>query len=185
MSRFLPWLGAVVLAAGIIVLVVKLTDNGSTQLVRYPPPQELRGASGFPGTPIHSMKQVPASAKQSLTQWVLSAPARKNMALSWKLTAKNFNGEARPSLKQWKTGNIPVQVYPPASWAWDFKHNSKLLPGSTNQEMTIDVGMDAQPAARIKPATFRFGVHRRGPGAHPRWVVDYFNSVWNPKIPTQ
>jgi hypothetical protein len=177
--RFNRWLlvvGAIVLAAGIVaILVTKIGNNSGTMENANPT-----------GPPISALEKAqknirfPAAAWKVAQQFIASAPARKNLAQSYALADANVRGGL--TLKQWMTGNIPVPYFPTTKI---IRYNWK----KTNYAHPRDaaVNLILVPTAKSglpRAAPFQIGVVKVGHGASAHWLVDYFGAVQGPPVPS-
>jgi hypothetical protein len=102
-QRWLLWISAAVLAAGVAaVLVAFLGNTGSDKLTK---PTFTPGApTKVPATPKH-VKADPA-VKEVAGKFILTAVQRQNLDQAWPLVGPGIRQDL--SYKQWLTGNIPV-----------------------------------------------------------------------------
>jgi hypothetical protein len=160
LRRFAPWIGGLLLAAGIVAVIVAFAPN------RNPPPQFT------PKTPPKAdvkEKSVPLGkpAKSVAQQFVLNAVGRKNLPAAWKISGPNIRGGL--TYTEWMTGNIPVVPYPIAS----LKFAPFKLDYSYRNEALIEVAMLPKAGAKIKPQIFFLQLKRvLGPGGKRHWIVD-------------
>jgi hypothetical protein len=175
-NRWLLVIGAVVLAAGIIAILVTKVGNNSGTTENVNPT----------GPPISALEKAeknirfPAAAWKVAQQFIASAPARKNLAQSYALADANVRGGL--TLKQWMTGNIPVPYFPTTKI---IRYNWK----NTNYAHPRDaaVNLILVPTAKSglpRPAPFQIGVVKVGHGASAHWLVDYFGAVQGPPVPS-
>lgn len=189
-TKILFWVAAAVLAAGIAVLVIKLSDRGSSSsaapkhnpaVAKNQGPNELPGAHGYTGPPVKKLKDVPAQALTAVRTFILGAAGRENLAAAWRVSAPEIkNGQSR---KEWMTGNIGVVWFPAKNVDAELKGNTSVVKGSTMNEITLLMGITPKDSTGMKPASFWVGVHPVGKGANQRWLVDYFFPKWSPKLP--
>lgn len=175
-NRWLLVIGAVVLAAGIIAILVTKVGNNSGTTENVNPT----------GPPISALEKAeknirfPAAAWKVAQQFIASAPARKNLAQSYALADAKVRGGL--TLKQWMTGNIPVPYFPSTKI---IRYNWK----NTNYAHPRDaaVNLILVPTAKSglpRPAPFQIGVVKVGHGASAHWLVDYFGAVQGPPVPS-
>ena len=103
-QRWLLWISAAVLAAGVAaVLIAFFRNTGSSepQVVSNQPVQTV------PATPKH-VKADPA-VKEVAGKFILTAVQRQNLDQAWLLVGPGIRQDL--TYKQWLTGNIPVVPY--------------------------------------------------------------------------
>jgi hypothetical protein len=168
LQRFTPWIGGLVLLAGIIAAVVHFAPN------RNPAPQVLSKTT--PKAPVKE-KSVPieAAAKVVAADFVRTAVARTDLAAAWKISGPNIRGGL--TRVEWMKGNIPVVPYPIASldlapFKIDYSYRNHAL---------LEVALLPKASAKIKPQLFYLELKRiPGPGGTRHWVVD----DWVPRSST-
>ena len=108
--RFNRWLlvvGALVLAAGVIAILVTKVGNNSGTTENVQPDRSSRSAQ------LEKARRAFGS-RRPRGRWPNSSsrrrPARKNLAQAYALADDNVRGGL--TLAQWKTGNIPVPYFP-------------------------------------------------------------------------
>jgi len=183
-SRALFWLGALVLAAGVVVVVVKFVggsdetsakpDKGFTPTLPAKS-QPLRTAEG---DKITKYSQLDSEVKSNIKTFLASAVARQHLGDSWAVIAPSMkNGY---TYKQWSHAKaLPVIPYP----IDNVNHATYSLEYATTKEILVEVGLSAPPKRHIRPATFRLGLIPVGKGAEARWLVNYWMPRWTPPIP--
>ena len=121
------------------------------------------------------MKLDPA-ATPGRGQWILTTVARKSLAEGYELTHPELRQGM--TLKQWKTGNIPVQPYPAdALEAATFK-----VTESYADEVYLEVALTAEGGVRGEAADLP---HRPQEGGRRRPVaVSYWLPRGRPELPT-
>ena len=108
LSRVLPWLGALVLAAGIATFVVVYfgsDDEPATTPVASNQPAANEQA------PVEKQPKhvaLPEQARKVAAEFIATADARKNLPRTYALAHPELRHGM--TLKQWKKGNIPVQT---------------------------------------------------------------------------
>ena len=159
-TRYLPYAAALVLVAGGIAFLI--TYFGNTAHVTHPktPPGAVVDASKTPPT-----VPVPKDAKSVAGQYILSAMTRQNLPLAWKLTHPKL--KAGYTYKQWLSGNIPVQFFPPKA----FKGATYRVTWSHPNDVMLDVYIFGKPADLSQ--AFFVELNPVGTGAGKRWLVSY------------
>ncbi len=166
--RLAPWIGGLILIAGIAAAIVQFAPNRnpSPEVVSKTPPQRPAVEKKVP-----LQKEATSVARQFLK----TAVARADLAASWEIVSPNLR--AGLTRKEWLTGNIPVVPYPIKSLATarfkiDISHANDAL---------LEVALLPKAGAKIKGQIFWLGLKRiRGPGGQRHWVVD----SWVPRSST-
>ena len=168
--RFAPWIGALILIAGIALAIVAFAPN------RNPTPTV---ASSAPPKPAPKAKAVPLSndAKGVARLFVQTAVARKDLGAAWKIVGPNLRGGL--TYKEWLTGNIPVIPYPIESlrlapFKIDYSHADQAL---------IEVALLPKAGSKAKSGIFYLKLKRIGPVGKQHWVVDSWVPRAQPMVP--
>ena len=108
------------------------------------------------------------SARQVAGRFILTAVAREHLAESYELTHPELRQGM--SLKEWETGNIPVQYYPAdaidtATFKIDESHADKAL---------LEGGARAQGRRRGETADLFIGLKK----VKGKWLVDYWGAAY-------
>lgn len=116
-------------------------------------------------------------AKEVGERFIETAVQRKNLEESYGLVAPALRGSF--TLKQWKTGDIPVIPYPAdtsraAPVKIDYSYRNKAL---------LLVLLLPKHGIKMKPQTFLLGLSAFGHGKSRHWLVDYWAPFGAPKIP--
>jgi hypothetical protein len=175
--RFNRWLlvvGALVLAAGIIaILVTKVGNNSGTTENANPTgpaiPEIAKGQKNI---------RFPAAAWQVAKEFLTSAPARKNLAQSYALVDENAKGGF--TLEQWKTGNIPVPYFPTSQI---IRYNWKNTNFAHPRNALVNLILIPTEKSGMRPGTFQIESIKVGQGENAHWLVDYFGAVQGPPVP--
>jgi hypothetical protein len=181
LSTILLAVGAAVLAAGIIVLVIRLTSGSSSPQVSPAPSQSSKPVipPPPPAAPHIKYTQLPASLRATVKKFVMTAVVRKNVDASWNITTPGMHQGM--SKKQWATGNIPPQPFP----VYRFGQSSFHVKAKTPNEVAVRIGIMATPKSGLHATTFDIGVHKFGTGKHVHWKVDYWMPFYTPAMPAQ
>jgi hypothetical protein len=100
-QRWLLWISAAILAAGVAaVLIAFLRNTGSSEPQRF----TSQPVQKVPSTPEH-VKADPA-VKEVAGNFILTAVQRKNLDQAWPIVGPGIRQDL--TYKQWLTGNIPV-----------------------------------------------------------------------------
>jgi hypothetical protein len=171
--KWLPWLAAAVLAAGIIAFLVAYFGNTAN------PPKETFG-QGNPQTP-QVVRQVPLErgAREVAGKFILTAIARKNLAQAWPLVTQNIKGGM--TFKQWMTGEISV---PPLSAPIATAAITKII-YSHPRDAEINVVLVPKTPNKygIKSTLYVVDLVKVGHGKRAHWLVDYAQPQGSPGAP--
>jgi hypothetical protein len=166
----------VFVAGGIAFLLVFFGNTAEPRNIHADPNAPVKDLSGVP-------KSVPVDPKARLVagKFITSAVTRKDLKTAWDVTAPG--SYVRPkamTYKEWLTGNIPVQFYPPGAIdAAAFKVET-----SFKDEVTLNVYLYAKPGAEVQSQTFFITLKPKGQGADRRWfVTNFVPSNSTPPVP--
>jgi hypothetical protein len=183
-TRALFWLGAAVLAAGVVVLVVAFVGRGDGTTTQ--PDKGFRAALPVKSQPLRTddgvkitkYTQLDPEVKSNIRTFLASAVARKHLGDSWAVIAPSM--KEGYTYKQWRNAKaLPVIPYP----IDNVDHATYSLEYATTKEILVEVGLSAPPKRHIRPATFRLGLVPVGKGTQARWLVNYWMPRWTPPIP--
>jgi len=170
LKRWAPWLGAIVLAAGVAYAIVAFFPKN------HAAPTSAAAASSAPAVKPTKPKKVPLSkdATAVARQFLQTAVARTDLDAAWKISGPDLRGPLTHA--QWMTGNIPVVPYPMASLAVarfkiDYSYADQAL---------LEVALLPKTGAKIKPQTFYLGLKKVRTDGKEHWVVDN----WVPRSTT-
>jgi hypothetical protein len=179
-SRWLFVLAAVVLAAGIIaVIATRAGDGGGSSSSA---PAENANPTGPTISGLEEAEKsirFPASAWKVAQKFIYTAVSRRNLAQSYALADENMRGGF--TLKQWKTGNIPVTYYPTSEI---IRYNWKNTNFAHPREAAVNLLLVPPKGSTMRPGPYIIFMKKVGDGAKARWLVDYFGAVQGPPIPT-
>jgi hypothetical protein len=179
-SRWLFVLAAVVLAAGIIaVIATRAGDGGGSSSSA---PAENANPTGPTISGLEEAEKsirFPASAWKVAQKFIYTAVSRRNLAQSYALADENMRGGF--TLKQWKTGNIPVTYYPTSEI---IRYNWKNTNFAHPREAAVNLLLVPPKGSSMRPGPYIIFMKKVGDGAKARWLVDYFGAVQGPPIPT-
>jgi hypothetical protein len=182
-NRLLFWLGAVVLAAGAAVLIVKLVGSDSGNPVNADPgfkaqlPEKSTTLTNASGEQVKTYAQLDPKVKATIRTFIASAVARKHLERSWDVIAPSM--KAGYTYKSWSHAKaLPIIPYPVDNVDKVNYH----LEHATTKEIMVLVGVSAPPKAKIRPTVFRIALDRYGKGAQRRWLVSYWMPRWTPPI---
>jgi len=183
LSRLLFWAGLLVLAGGTIFFVVKVFGGGDETTPQAAQPQAAQ-------TPVGTVEQAPEgrpnqqlqrtgidkAARVVAGKFILTAVARKKLGESWQYIHPDLR--AGYTLREWKTGNIPIVPYPidgmeQARFRIDHKQPNLIQ---------LKVALIPKKGADVDAAIFDLGLRRVGSGENARWLVDYWMPFYTPPI---
>jgi hypothetical protein len=174
-NRWLLVLGALVLAAGIIAIIVTRGGNNSRTT-----------ENANPTSPAISQLEkaqknirFPADAWQVAKQFIAAAPARKNLAQAYALADANMRGGL--TLAQWKTGNIPVPYFPTTKI---IRYNWKNTNFAHPRDAAVNLILVPTAKSGLRDGPFMIEVLKVGKGAKAHWLVDYFGAVQGVPVPS-
>jgi hypothetical protein len=168
--RFAPWIGGLILIAGIVIAILAFAPNRNSppQVAPSPPPQPAAKPKSAP---------LSADAKAVARLFVKTAVARKDLAAAWKIVGPNLRGGL--TYTEWLTGNIPVIPYPIESlrlapFKIDYSHEDQAL---------LEVALLPKPGTKAKSGIFYLKLKRIGPAGKQHWVVDSWVPRAAPMVP--
>ena len=169
-QRYLLWLSAFVLAAGIAaVLVVFLRNTGSSE------------TQTFSNEPVQTVakpgKQLPLEkAQRELAgKFILTAVQRKKLAEAWDLVGPGIRQGM--TYKEWLTGVIPVVPFLDPIRLAPIKVDLSQKNYALIEVVILPVSKD------VKPQIFTMELIKVGEGAKSHWVVNSWAPRSAPTIP--
>jgi len=183
-NRLLMGLAALVLAAGVAVLIIRLgggSDHAQTNPdpgFRPTLPTKTHALVNGAGVRVTNYGQLDLEAKQAIRTFIAGAVAGKNYAAAWKyVTPKMKSGY---SYRQWVTADshpfVPFPAYKPYTTT-----NYSLVWAHRNDVM-VEVGLTPEPKAKLRATIFWIELKKVGTRATP-WLVDYWMPRWTPPVP--
>jgi hypothetical protein len=178
-QRILFWIGLLVLAAGAVILVVKLVggrdgapvspDKGFKAVL----PEKTQPLKTASGTKITTYDQLDPQIKEAIRGFVVPGAIHGNYGVSWKYTAPNITeGMSR---QKWATVDarsvIPVNGYTYEGVRFDVEE-------ATTKEVLV-VLMLQRSNRSGRPVPMRIGLVPYGKGSHKRWLVNYWAPATN------
>jgi hypothetical protein len=179
LNRVLFWVGAIVLAAGVTVFIVKVAGNNDSSSTAANVDLNSNLAQNRPAA--NQLKQKPAkidpAARQVAGKFILTAVARKNLVESWKYVSPSL--KQGYTLREWKTGNLPVVPYP----VQGLDQARFRVTYQQPKELDMQVALIPKKGVKVDATTFQIVLVKRGAGANARWLVDYWMPVWSAPLP--
>ena len=184
----LLWASALVLAAGVFVVVAKLA-GGSDRSARGPDPNfkptlpqkqiQLKNAQGVP---IKKYQQLDPATKSTIRTFLGTAVAREHLERSWATIAPSMRKGY--TYKQWANASaLPIVPYLNV----DLNTVQYYLDYASTKEILLEVGLSVRPEIkgeqRTRPVAFQLGLRPVGTGAKQRWLVSYWMPRWTPPLP--
>jgi hypothetical protein len=172
-NRWLLVIGGAVLAAGVIAILVTYFGNtGKKEPNAAPTGPAIATPKAQPNIPF------PEDAWQATRKFLLTTLPRKNLVQSYAVTAPYLRGGF--TLKQWKTGNLPVPYFPTGKiYKFNWKHTNYAHP----RDAQINVILMPTASAKIKPIYAQVGLAKIGHGSAAHWTVNYFGPLNGPPVP--
>jgi hypothetical protein len=175
LNRWLFVLGAVVLAAGIVaILVTQIGNNSSGRTENVNPTGPAIRATPKPQANV----KFPAPAWKVAREFVIAATTRTHLTRAYALADANVR--AGLTLAEWKTGNIQVPYFPTAKIIrYNFKNTNFAHP----RDAAVNLILVPTKKSGMRSAPFQIEVIKVGAGANAHWVVDYFGSMQGVPVP--
>ena len=173
-NRWLLVIGAAVLAAGLIAVLVTFYGNtGKKEQNAAPTGPTIATPKAQPNIPF------PEDAWQVARQFLLTTLPRKHLAESYALTHPTLR--AGFTLKQWESGTLPsLPVFPTAKVIkFNWKHTNYAHP----RDAQINVILLPTTSAKVRPMYAQVGLAKIGRGAAAHWTVNYFGPLSGPPVP--
>jgi hypothetical protein len=171
-NRWLLWIGAAVLVAGVVAVLITYVGNTAKHEQVNPTGPAVKF------TPTPKQIKFPEAAWKVAKEFAFTAVARKNLARSYGISDAQLRGGL--TLKEWKTGTLPVIFYPTERIVrYNWKNTNYAYP----REAQINVILLAKPSTGQKPLPAQIVLVKRGNGAGARWVVDHFQPLGGPPVP--
>jgi hypothetical protein len=178
-NRYLPWLGGLVLLAGVISFVVVHYSN----TVPANPNERLSSKPATKETSLGKAISLPKSARSVAARFIDAGVRGESATVAWQLSGPEIRQGYR-SLAQWKRDwnnpsvGVPIPPYPAA------KNAQLAIDFARQREIQLKFFLTPRPGSHQKPQTFLMVLDRIGRGAHARWVVNSWQTFAPPAIPT-
>jgi hypothetical protein len=187
-NRALLWVSAIVLAAGVFVVVAKLA-GGSDKTTLNPEvgfkptlPAKQIPLTNAKGEQIRKYQQLDPTTKSTIRKFLGTAVAREHLDQSWGTIAPSMREGY--TAKQWARADaLPVVPYLNV----DLNTVQYYLDYASTKEILLEVGLSVRPEitgeARTRPVAFQLGLSPVGKGENKRWLVSYWMPRWTPPLP--
>lgn len=158
-EKAVPWLSALILAAGVIALIVKLvpSTSGTQDVSKTKHPTLV--------APTPKTVKLSSAAREVAGRFILTAVRRQHLDEAWKLSGAPLRQNL--TYKEWLTGNIPVIPYnapisiTPMKIDYSFK----------NQALIEIALVPVKTAKKAQTELYYLELRRIGKGTHAHWVV--------------
>jgi hypothetical protein len=175
--RWLPWASGLVLVAGAVTFLIVFFGNTADPLPESSPAPNSAQTPAAVEDPVQKTVPLDPKARRVAGQFILTAVARENLHLAWKLSGPDIRQNL--TLKEWLTGNIPVQYFP----ADAIDRAPMKVDESFADSALLEVALLPKAGADIRGQVFFIGLKKVGRGKDARWVVNYFAPRSAPAIP--
>jgi hypothetical protein len=163
---------AIVLVAGVVTFLIAYNVGGIRNTAHVSNPQPRNEKPQVYTKP----KTVPMSraAANVAIRFIDTAPARKNLAESYRLVAPELRQGI--SFAEWKKGSIPIAYFP--VWAKGAGYSPYQVAWSYENELMLKILLTPKKGLGLKSQQFWIGIKRAN--AHSPWKVFYFQPYWYP-----
>jgi hypothetical protein len=172
-NRWLMVIGAVVLIAGVIAILVTRFGNTAKTENATPTGRTIPAVKPQKNIPF------PKAAWQVTREFLFTTLPRKNLAESYAITHPDLRGGF--TLRQWKTGTLPVTYFPTTKI---YKFNWKNTNYAHPRDAQINVILIPTKASGMRAMYAQVGLTKIGRGAGAHWTVSYFGPLNGPPVPT-
>jgi hypothetical protein len=183
-NRMMLWLGVLVLAAGVFVLVISFSRGSDSTSVnpdkgfKAQLPVKETPLKNAQGVTIKTFWQLDPVMRSTIRKFIGTAVMRRHLDQSWSVIAPSMREGY--TYKRWTTADaLPVIPYP----VDDLKRVQYYLDYASTKAILVEVGLGAKPKAGVRPTTFQLELVPVGTKKHYRWMVDYWMPRWTPPLP--
>jgi hypothetical protein len=184
-NRYLMWFSALVLAAGVAFLLIKLVPGNDSTSAKpdtgFVPqlPAKSLPLTNAKGATVKSFEELDPDVRTTIRTFLATAVARRNLDQSWSVIAPSM--KKGYTLQSWSHAKaLPIIPYP----IEDVDTTQYYLDYASTKEILLEVGVSAPAAKKMRPVAFQMGLVPRGKGADRHWLVNYWMPRWTPPIPT-
>jgi|SRR5262245_2675648 len=170
LNRALPWIAGIVLFLGVVAFwQTQVRADSKKETFSDQPAQDASAQKTVDLAP---------EARQVVVEFIKTAVVRKNLDKAWQISGPQIRQDM--SLKEWRSGNIPVVPYPDA----EVKNSPVKITWSYPNDAGLEVVLTPKKGSKTKPQLFFVGVKKVGSGTSAKWVVDYWAPYAPPPIPS-
>ena len=173
-NRWLFVLGAVVLVAGVVAILVTQIGSKSATTENVNP----TGPTISDVAKAQKNIRFQSPAWKVAQQFIATAAARRNLGQAYALSDANMRGGL--TVAQWKTGNIPVAYFPTSKI---IRYNWKNTNFAHPRDAAVNLILVPTTKSGLRAGTFQIEVVKVGKGPKAHWLVDYFGAVQGPPVP--
>ena len=185
-NRYLMWVSALVLAAGVAFLLIKIIPGHGQQRVGNQPgfvaqlPAKNQPLTNAKGQQVKAYEDLDPNVRTTIRTFLASAVARRHLDKSWPVIAPSM--KQGYTLQSWSHAKaLPIVPYP----IENVDSTQYYLDYASTKEILLEVGVSAPAAKKMRPVAFQLGLVPRGKGAARHWLVNYWMPRWTPPIPTE
>lgn len=183
-QRILFWIALLALAAGVVVLVVKLVGGSDSTPVTpakgFKPqlPAKTQPLMDGDGVRVTSYAQLPSDIKTAIRGFVLPGVINGNYGASWKYTAPSMTHHA--TMTEWANANARSIIPLPGYTLDGAKYR---VTEATTKEVLVNVRLAPGRPDAGRAVDFRIGLVPYGKGDNQRWLVNYWMPIYQPLLP--
>jgi hypothetical protein len=167
-QRRLLVVGAVVLIAGVIAVIVRFTQNSGDVT-----PVNRQGVGVTDVSKVPKSVALSTSARRTAQEFILTAVARKNLRRAYDLAGPQI--KQGQTLKQWLTGDIAVIPYP----VDELKVATQKIDFSYANEAALEIALVPKKGAGVKPLIFYMDLIKK----NGKWLVNSWVPRSAPEVP--
>jgi hypothetical protein len=157
-EKIFPWFAALILAAGVIALIIKLvpgtSGTGASSATKNP---QLVA-------PTPKAVKLSHAAREVAGRFILTAVRREHLAEAWKLSGPEIRQDL--TYKEWLTGNIPVIPYTAPISITPMK-----IDYSFPKEALLEVALVPKKKGQAETELYFLELRKIGKGTNAHWVV--------------
>ena len=157
-EKVFPWVAALILAAGVIALIIKLVPGTSGTQASSP----TKNPKIVPPTP--KAVKLSNEAREVAGRFILTAVRRQHLDEAWKISGPQIRGGL--TYKEWLTGNIPVIPYTAPISITPMK-----IDYSYPKAALVEIALVPKKTAHAQTELYFLELRRIGTGSKAHWVV--------------
>jgi hypothetical protein len=186
-NRFLMWGSAIVLFAGVAVLVTSLVKGSDKTSVGpdkgFVPqlPAKSSPLQNAQGVTITKYDELDPEVRSTIKTFLATAVKREHLDQSWSVIAPSMRKGY--TLKTWSHAKaLPVIPYP----IENVDSTQYFLDYASTKEILLEVGVSAPAKEKLRPTAFQLGLVPVAVGKDKKvWRVNYWMPRWTPPLPTE